>query len=153
MATAERDRLDEADARGVPWRRWGPYLSERQWGTVREDTTEGGDSWSAFTHDQARARAHRWGEDGLAGISDDRQLLCLALALRNGQDPVLKKRLFGLSNGAGIGASHQTGWTGLVGVLPPLFRDMDPRRLLARGGGASVPQPRRRPRAQAKAAR
>jgi hypothetical protein len=101
MATAERNRLDEADARGVPWRRWGPYLSERQWGTVREDTTEGGDSWSAFTHDQARARAYRWGEDGLAGISDDRQLLCLALALWNGQDPVLKERLFGLTNAEG----------------------------------------------------
>jgi hypothetical protein len=74
MANAERDRLKEADARGVPWRRWGPYLSERQWGTVREDTTDGADTWSAFTHDQARSRAYRRGEDGVAGISDDRQL-------------------------------------------------------------------------------
>src|SRR5215469_2762318 len=101
MANAERNRLKEADARGVPWRRWGPYLSERQWGTVREDTTDGADTWSAFTHDQARSRAYRWGEDGLAGISDDRQLLCLALALWNGRDTLLKERLFGLTNAEG----------------------------------------------------
>src|SRR5215469_1045662 len=101
MANAERNRLKEADARGVPWRRWGPYLSERQWGTVREDTSDGADTWSAFTHDQARSRAYRWGEDGLAGVSDDRQLLCLALALWNGRDPLLKERLFGLTNAEG----------------------------------------------------
>ncbi|HEX6521564.1 MAG TPA: hypothetical protein VF070_16415 [Streptosporangiaceae bacterium] len=101
MADAERNRLEEADAHGVPWRHWGPYLSERQWGTVREDTTDGANTWSAFTHDQARSRAYRWGEDGLAGISDDRQLLCLALALWNGRDPVLKERLFGLTNAEG----------------------------------------------------
>src|SRR5215469_8220979 len=101
MANAERNRLKEADARGVPWRRWGPYLSERQWGTVREDTSDGADTWSAFTHDQARSRAYRWGEDGLAGISDDRQLLCLALALWNGRDALLKERLFGLTNAEG----------------------------------------------------
>src|SRR4051794_8355896 len=98
---AERRRLVEADEDGVRWRRWGPYLSERQWGTVREDTTRGPDSWSAFTHDQARARAYRWGEDGLAGFSDDRQLLCLSLALWNGADPQLKERLFGLTNSQG----------------------------------------------------
>src|ERR1700745_3247558 len=101
MADAEHNRLEEADTRGVSWRRWGPCLSERQWGTVREDTTDGADPWSAFTHDQARSRAYRWGEDGLAGISDDRQLLCLALALWNGRDPILKERLFGLTNAEG----------------------------------------------------
>src|SRR5262249_4206465 len=82
----------------VPWKKWGPYLSERQWGTVREDYSEGGDAWNYFSHDQARSRAYRWGEDGLAGISDDRQRLCFALALWNGNDPILKHRLSGLTN-------------------------------------------------------
>jgi hypothetical protein len=80
------------------WRKWGPYLSERQWGTVREDYSEGGNAWDYFTHDQARSRAYRWGEDGLGGISDDRQRLCFAIALWNGKDPILKERLFGLTN-------------------------------------------------------
>ncbi len=97
--TAEQLRLEEARERSVPWKAWGPYLSERQWGTVREDYSEGGDSWDYFTHDQARSRAYRWGEDGLAGISDDHQRLCFALALWNGKDPILKERLFGLTNG------------------------------------------------------
>ena len=96
-ATAEELRLQQARA-GVPWRAWGPYLSERQWGTVREDYSEDGEAWSYFTHDQARSRAYRWGEDGLAGISDDTQTLCLAMALWNGRDPILKERLFGLTN-------------------------------------------------------
>ncbi len=96
-ATAEELRLQEARS-GVPWRAWGPYLSERQWGTVREDYSEDGEAWSYLTHDQARSRAYRWGEDGLAGISDDTQTLCLALALWNGRDPILKERLFGLTN-------------------------------------------------------
>ena len=87
--------------RRLPWKKWGPYLSERQWGTVREDYSESGDAWNYFTHDHARSRAYRWGEDGLAGISDDRQSLCFALALWNGKDPILKERLFGLSNGEG----------------------------------------------------
>ena len=91
-------RLEEARERSVPWKKWGPYLSERQWGTVREDYSEGGDAWNYFTHDQARSRAYRWGEDGLAGISDDQQRLCFALALWNGKDPILKERLFGLTN-------------------------------------------------------
>jgi hypothetical protein len=95
---AEQVRLQEARDKNVPWKQWGPYLSERQWGTVREDYSEGGDAWNYFTHDQARSRAYRWGEDGLAGISDDRQRLCFALALWNGQDPILKERLFGLTN-------------------------------------------------------
>jgi hypothetical protein len=99
--TVEGRRLLEAREGDVPWRKWGPYLSERQWGTVREDYSQDGDAWRYFTHDQARSRAYRWGEDGLAGFSDDKQLLCLALALWNGRDPILKERLFGLSNGEG----------------------------------------------------
>jgi hypothetical protein len=96
--TAENKRLDEARGQKFPWKKWGPYLSERQWGTVREDYSEGGNAWDYFTHDQARSRAYRWGEDGLAGISDDQQQLCFALALWNGKDPILKERLFGLTN-------------------------------------------------------
>jgi hypothetical protein len=99
--TAEHERLEEARERGIPWRKWGPYLSERQWGTVREDYSENGDAWNFFTHDHARSRAYRWGEDGLGGISDDKQHLCFALALWNGKDPILKERLFGLTNSEG----------------------------------------------------
>ena len=98
---AERRRLAEARDGDAPWRLWGPYLSERQWGTVREDYSDDGDAWSYFSHDQARSRAYRSGEDGIAGYSDDRQILCLALALWNGRDPILKERLFGLTNGEG----------------------------------------------------
>ena len=98
---AEQSRLEEARMKKAPWKKWGPYLSERQWGTVREDYSEGGDAWNYFPHDQARSRAYRWGEDGLAGISDDHQGLCFALALWNGNDPILKERLFGLSNSEG----------------------------------------------------
>ena len=97
----EQTRLNEAREAGVPWKKWGPYLSERQWGTVREDYSENGDAWNFFTHDQARSRAYRWGEDGIAGISDDKQRLCFALALWNGKDPILKERLFGLTNSEG----------------------------------------------------
>jgi hypothetical protein len=97
-AVVELERLAEAKDRRIPWKKWGPYLSERQWGTVREDYSESGDAWNYFSHDQARSRAYRWGEDGLAGISDDQQLLCFALALWNGNDPILKERLFGLTN-------------------------------------------------------
>jgi hypothetical protein len=96
--SAEQARLEEARGQNVPWRKWGPYLSERQWGTVREDYSEGGNAWDYFTHDQARSRAYRWGEDGLAAICDDKQRLCFALALWNGKDPILKERLFGLTN-------------------------------------------------------
>jgi hypothetical protein len=95
---AEQIRLEESREQKTPWKKWGPYLSERQWGTVREDYSEGGDAWNYFTHDQARSRAYRWGEDGLAGISDDKQRLCFAVALWNGKDPILKERLFGLTN-------------------------------------------------------
>ena len=97
--TAEGERLSNARSGG--WRQWGPYLSERQWGTVREDYSENGDAWNFFTHDHARSRAYRWGEDGLAGISDDKQRLCFSLALWNGKDPILKERLFGLTNSQG----------------------------------------------------
>jgi hypothetical protein len=96
--TAEEVRLDAARDNGVPWRQWGPYLSERQWGTVREDYSADGNAWDYFTHDQARSRAYHWGEDGLAGISDGHQRLCFALALWNGKDPILKERVFGLTN-------------------------------------------------------
>lgn len=102
MATNEEaKRLEAARTENVPWKKWGPYLSERQWGTVREDFSENGDAWNYFSHDQARSRAYRWGEDGLAGISDDKQHLCLALALWNGKDSILKERLFGLTNSEG----------------------------------------------------
>jgi hypothetical protein len=100
-AHAEQQRLVEAREKRVPWRKWGPYLSERQWGTVREDYSSNGDAWNYFSHDQARSRAYRWGEDGLGGISDDLQRLCFALALWNGRDPILKERMFGLTNSEG----------------------------------------------------
>jgi hypothetical protein len=98
---AEQRRLEETRSKAAPWRKWGPYLSERQWGTVREDYSDNGDAWNFFTHDHARSRAYRWGEDGLGGISDDRQHLCFALALWNGKDQILKERLFGLTNSEG----------------------------------------------------
>ena len=97
----EHVRLEEARDGKAAWKKWGPYLSERQWGTVREDYSVNGDAWNFFTHDHARSRAYRWGEDGLGGISDDRQHLCFALALWNGKDPILKERLFGLTNSEG----------------------------------------------------
>ena len=97
-ANPESARLQECRQSGVPWKKWGPYLSERQWGTVREDYSPDGNAWDYFSHDQARSRAYRWGEDGLAGISDNHGVLCFALALWNGSDPILKERLFGLTN-------------------------------------------------------
>ncbi|MGB5204398.1 MAG: glucosidase [Eudoraea sp.] len=97
----ENIRLQEARENKLPWKKWGPYLSERQWGTVREDYSENGDAWNFFTHDHARSRAYRWGEDGIAGISDDKQHLCFSLALWNGKDAILKERLFGLTNNQG----------------------------------------------------
>jgi hypothetical protein len=94
----EFTRLEQARGSKAPWRKWGPYLSERQWGTVREDYSPDGNAWDYFTHDQARSRAYHWGEDGLAGISDDKQVLCFSLGLWNGRDPILKERMFGLTN-------------------------------------------------------
>ena len=98
---AVQKRLNESREQGIPWKKWGPYLSERQWGTVREDYSGDGNAWNYFNHDQSRSRAYRWGEDGLGGISDDKQRLCFALALWNEQDPILKERLFGLTNSEG----------------------------------------------------
>jgi hypothetical protein len=101
VEVTEQRRLNEAREQGVPWKKWGPYLSERQWGTVREDYSNDGNAWAYFSHDQSRSRAYHWGEDGIAGISDDKQLLCFAVALWNGRDPILKERLFGLTNSEG----------------------------------------------------
>ena len=98
---AEQVRLQDDREGRAAWKKWGPYLSERQWGTVREDYSSNGDAWNYFSHDNAQYRAYRWGEDGLAGISDNRQLLCFGLALWNGKDPILKERLFGLTNSEG----------------------------------------------------
>src|SRR5688572_27143226 len=99
--TAEHQRLREARQLGAPLRKWGPYLSKRQWGTVRADHSHNGYVWSSFTHDHARSRSYEWGEDGLAGICDEQMRLCFALALWNGRDHILKERLFGLANGEG----------------------------------------------------
>src|SRR5690348_12975209 len=99
--TPEQLRLDEDSRRDKNWKRWGPYLSERQWGTVREDYSADGDAWNHFPHEHARSRAYRWGEDGIGGFCDAKQYLCLAVALWNGKDPILKERMFGLSNRQG----------------------------------------------------
>src|SRR5512141_1356063 len=98
---AEHLRVEAARTKRAPWKKCGPYLSERQCGTVREDYSESGDAWNYFSHDQARSRAYHWGEDGLAGVSDEKQRLCFALALWNGKDPILKERAFGLTNSEG----------------------------------------------------
>src|SRR5712671_263428 len=100
-AKPEQQRLDEANARRQAWRNWGPYVSERQWGTVREDYSADGDAWNYLPHEHARSRAYRWGEDGIGGFCDSKQTLCLAVALWNGRDPILKERMFGLSNREG----------------------------------------------------
>jgi hypothetical protein len=97
----EQKRLNDARDAGIPWKKWGPYLSERQWGTVREDYSQDGNAWDYFSHDQSRSRAYHWGEDGLGGISDDQQQLCFAIALWNEHDPILKERMFGLTNSEG----------------------------------------------------
>src|SRR5215831_11116813 len=99
--SAEEIRLAEAREDKIPWKKWGPYLSERQWGTVRENITRDREAWDDVTHDQARSRAYRSGEDGLAGFCDDKMLLCFALGLWNGRDPIIKERLFGLTNSEG----------------------------------------------------
>ncbi len=99
--TTEKKRLNSGEEEAGAWRHWGPYLSERQWGTVREDYSENGDAWNYFPHDHARSRVYRWGEDGLAGVCDARQRLCFSLALWNGRDAILKERMFGLTSGEG----------------------------------------------------
>src|SRR3984957_7909313 len=101
LQTREDERLEETRTRKKYWKRWGPYLSERQWGTVREDYSPGGTAWEYFPHDHARSRAYRWGEDGIGGISDRHQMICFALAMWNGRDPILKERLFGLTGHQG----------------------------------------------------
>ncbi len=101
MAGVEHQRLSEHSSGSVNWLLWGPYLSERQWGTVREDYSASGDAWNDFPHEHARSRAYRWGEDGLGGWSDERQRLCLGVALWNGHDAILKERLFGVTNAQG----------------------------------------------------
>src|SRR5947209_14381815 len=101
VETNEQRRLNETREKGVPWKRWGAYLSERQWGTVREDYSHDGSCWTYFPHDHARSRAYRWGEDGILGWCDRECRLCFALAMWNGKDPILKERLFGLVNAEG----------------------------------------------------
>jgi hypothetical protein len=122
---AERARLAEAHENTRPWYYQGPYISERQWGTVREDYSASGNAWDFFPHDHARSRTYRWGEDGLLGISDEQCRLCFALSLWNEADAILKELLYGLSGpecnhgdtGRGIVANHQTGWTALEAKL------------------------------------
>ena len=97
----EQQRLADAESRRKHWRRWGPHLAERSWGTVREDYSADGDAWEYLSHDDARSRAYRWTEDGILGICDNHQYLCFAVALWNGKDPILKERLFGLTNKQG----------------------------------------------------
>jgi len=99
--TAEELRLQAAEKEGIHWKRWGPYLSERSWGTVREDYSPNGTAWDYFPHDHARSRTYRWNEDGIAGICDARQHICFSLALWNGKDPILKERLFGPTGSEG----------------------------------------------------
>ena len=99
--SAEEQRLKQTRIGEVDWYKWGPYISERQWGTVREDYSSDGNAWNYFPHDHARSRAYRWGEDGLGGITDNHNLLCFAVALWNGKDPIIKERLFGLTNSEG----------------------------------------------------
>lgn len=143
---AEQHRLEEARQQSTLWKKWGPYLSERQWGTVREDYSENGNAWDYFSHDQARSRAYHWGEDGLAGISDDkrvaeeisRRLGAIFLKGQDGNRPVNggEKKLqedphwrdyiqfyeyFHRDNGTGLGANHQTGWTGVIARGMHLF--------------------------------
>ena len=101
LQTREDERLEETRTRKKYWKRWGPYLSERQWGTVREDYSPGGTAWEYFPHDHARSRAYRWGEDGIGGICDRHQMICFGLAMWNGRDPILKERLFGLTGNQG----------------------------------------------------
>jgi len=101
LPLAEQQRLAESEARTKHWKRWGPYLSERAWGTVREDYSENGTAWEYFPHDHARSRAYRWTEDGILGICDNHQYLCFAFAFWNGKDPILKERLFGLTGNQG----------------------------------------------------
>ena len=115
----ERERLEQARTRKKHWKRWGPYLSERAWGTVREDYSASGSAWDSFPHDHARSRAYRWNEDGLGGICDNHQNLCFALALWNGKDPILKERLFGLTGHEGNHGKTSKSITSISMQRPP----------------------------------
>ena len=140
--TAEHARLAQATGRAEddlfesnPWYEWGPYLSERAWGTVREDYSDSGDAWSFFPHDHARSRAYRWNEDGMAGLSNIQHDLCLALALWNGVDPILKERMFGLTGPQGNhGEDVKEYWWYLDG-LPSCAGDITIRRSRSRISG------------------
>ena len=146
----EQKRLNEAREAQIPWKKWGPYLSERQWGTVREDYSHDGNAWDYFSHDQARSRAYRWGEDGLGGICDEKQRLCFALALWNERDPILKERLFGLGRERDVGLVRglrvdrpgrpaAPGRGQLRRPLEPVLRD----HAMARPGRTDLAAPRR----------
>ena len=151
--TAEQRRLDEARA-GIKWRRWGTYLAERQWGTVREDYSENGDAWNYFPHDHARVRAYRWGEDGLCGLSDSRGLLNFAVSLWNGKDPFLKERLFGLSGPEGnhgetvteayyyVDATPTCAYSRALYKYPQREFPYEQLRQMGREGGRGKPSPR-----------
>jgi hypothetical protein len=133
--TAEHDRLSEAREQTAPWKKWGPYLSERQWGTVREDYSENGDAWNYFTHDHARCRAYRWGEDGRRPVFGD------AHKFRDDphwRDCLLFYEYFHGDNGAGLGASHQTGWTGVVARTLHLFGSTTAEQVLSLGKAAGI---------------
>src|SRR2546429_2697204 len=121
-SNSEVARLTETRVANVPWKKWGPYLSERQWGTVREDYSKDGNAWDYFSHDQARSRAYHWGEDGLAGISHDKQFLCFSVALRNRKDPKLKERLVGLTHSENDHGDHVKEYYLLLLLQPtPLY--------------------------------
>ena len=136
----EQKRLNDAREAGVPWKKWGPYLSERQWGTVREDYSQDGNAWDYFTHDQSRSRAYRWGEDGLGGISDDKQRLCFALALWNERDPILKERAVRPHQQRG---EPRRGRQGVL-LLPRLHADPLVHEVPLQVPAARVPLPRPR---------
>ena len=129
---AEQSRLEEDRERESYWRRWGPYLSERQWGTVREDYSATGEAWDYFPHDHARSRAYRWGEDGILGISDNHQRLCFALALWNGRDPILKERMFGLDRQRGQPRRGREGILFLPRIHPDPFLPEGPLQVSRR---------------------
>src|SRR6266566_5310414 len=137
MLTAEQQRLNDTRQEKFAWKKWGPYLSERQWGTVREDYSEGGDAWDYFTHDQARSRAYRWGEDGIAGVSDDKQHLCFALAVWNGKDPILKERLSVVA--LAVGQSEEPLLENRVLAVPHGQREAQVLFVIGNAGNAVLP--------------
>src|SRR3954447_14634711 len=133
QTAAEQVRLVASHAGQKPWKRWGPYVSERQWGTVREDYSPDGTAWEYFPHDHARSRAYRWGEDGIAGICNRGQHLCLAVALWNGKDPILKERFFGLTNEQGNHGERRKGNFLFPHSPPAQFELKKPLKISQRG--------------------